>query len=736
VLKRRALGLVYVLLLFGVLSVFLCALFFRVHQSLAVVHFDLPTLQARRLCSLGLQTGLLLMRDEVDFYKPGWQVISTSLGPGFEASQLGGTFQLDFRDASDFSSPTPYPATGSYRTMQCSARVGSRVARGAVTVKLGCPLLDYLFLSQGGGLLGFGYNASVTTQGPIFVNSDPSRPHSGDLWLLHDSQAYDSLNGHWSTASTNLNISGILQAYGDVYLKGSNEDPRWDVENPGQPRYFKDALTLEGEFPAGTRYQQVDFAAKDAPIAGQVLFSQDSRVQSQAVMNLKVPNAASIFAKIRAHSGESNVVTVDLNGVGEDGVLLEFLNGKAYLSRAERRTVGRCYDRSFLLDASTTNLFSLGTDITQMRREVAWDDPDYADEAVYALPPELRTGSLGFDPAGTADYFEVKRLVRGASLHDPIDLNRSSWTALYLTTSDVGVAYADAPVAGDGGPPVYVRGVVSGKVVVYYDDLTDHDDRLGMFTLCQHEDAGDRAAAAYPIDVDGDATRPGVPGGVHYADARLKTSPDQSGGLSDDLLVLVCRGIFNGVGDSGTHKAAIYPHPGGARLDYRAYLENLDRAVSQKYSGRPDDDEYRLNRLPTVDLGNEVLCPFSGAVVATQIWGEWGRLSADARLAKSVFTRHYYRLDSVPFIWSIFAGQAPAWSNPSARAIFPRNMRAAETTSGCIQRLRGALQSTTNRFSFVGDGQYDYRLRDLDSQVVDKEMKLPLSVEVATWQNQ
>ncbi|MBI3929846.1 MAG: hypothetical protein HY319_30185 [Armatimonadetes bacterium] len=745
---RRGIALVYALLIGLVLVAFLSALLVRVTQSLRFASYDLDLIRARKLADAGARVTVALMRDhDVDWYADSLPIRSTELGPAFTEEELGGgTFEVRIHDGIPGD---PAPPPGTYRTVESLGRCRGRSARTVTIVKVTSPLLNYLFTSHGDMILGNQWPNPANSRvlhGPVFARSNPDTGQAGNVQFVHAMQILqpgDVYEFYTGTSS----FRGEIEAAGGVFVRNL-------ASPPGITAFTQPELPLQedAELPAAQFFSHQDFTPRryvPSPTWGGVTLETGTSIDSEVEADLSMPSMGELLKSLRDRPGKVEV-NVDRP------VLLEFAGSSAYLSELATRPVGDVYDRGVYRGQSADVLphaatYGAGAN-EQLLREIAWDDPSFPQKN---LPPDLRDlvgsgrlpgqdgsvdddldgdGSTDQDTDGDGipegDYFPLIRYVRGPTLRT-ISLSRSDWTVIYLRTS----TFAATPTGEQAGPPVLMRGDVTGKAVVVYDVADDSMDpscnRLHLFVLAQHEHRTDSAVRLAPRGA------PGIPGGIRYGDRRLKTSAEDASATSEDGLVVVCRGSIDSVGQSGFWTHLVHDAAGNP-VDYQAQLTSDEAAISSYYSGTPTDPDYLLTDVVT-DVTHQVPKAMAyGMYIANQICSG-ARMDATGRLVvgSDPFQTPPLRAPLYPpnpwLRWAQFPPDSDPVGTGTEVAALPDLHRCAHSLPANIFHVKGSMHALGARLDLgsLGLGPerswYDYRFREIEADEI-KEMGLPLTV--------
>ena len=375
---------------------------------------------------------------------------------------------------------------------------------------------------------------------------------------------------------------------------------------------------------------------------------------------------------------------------------------------------------------------------TDVRNEVIWDDPAFRNADPSGWP---NTSSF---PAGVVvDAFDITHVARGR-LISSFSLQNDDWTIVRLLTNSIDVEGArhTSTVAPDGtvgsptvdpgshGPPVYVRGIVDGKVVLVYDvaDGRDKSERsdLHIGILGQHE-----------LDTDPPLGAGKIPGGLLYSNRQVKTSEDDIGreGFTDDMAVIVCGGSVGPVGDSGYAFRRVRRKSDNTVQNLRQIYDQRDQQMIAAYStGDDDDDNFKIVSWMYHQLKDHVKVPFYGLAIAGQTGRhhprydvENGRLFPAIHKAPDLldnFPAAYYEAENE--FADRPAGHAATDENPLGT--FMRWTRGAE---GGAVRLFGSFHGLSGNPGLKGEQTFDYRLQELKAKDIYLGMGLPVTTILA-----
>lgn len=624
-LRRRGIALVYVLWMTVILSALTVAVLIRFLPSIRAQSYNEGTVRSRLIADSGAELALVLMRDDsLDWYRKGglpYPVTSQALG--LTEDDLGGRFELRFEQVGQL-----YPNNASYLTVLSTGYSGRASAHTAVTVKLTSPLTNYVYFSNGSyNIEGWG-NPSLA--GPLFVNANGD---AGNISMWHDIRYWNSQTNREEHSGGHIRLASQFKATGQIYLRNSDY----------RAQYSADPKNMDGTTTPGNVVH--DDISGVVP-KGKVELVTALNAQANIPLNVDMPEMPDVLQKIREMEGK---VPVDVSDY-PDGVLAEFSDGKLFLSKAERRSVGKVFDKDvWMVDGpsmvSTQALHSkvdTNTADRMVRTDVAFDDPDFPNAPYPAGMTDDIDGDGTVETEG--DYFEVNRVVRG----DPIatiDLSRDDWKTVYLTTSRTD--YQD----GQGhatAPPIYVRGNVKGKLSMVYDvtddSLDPNFDKLHTIVLDEHEDPLDSPGRTLPGD------GPGVPGGIRYDDPNIKASAEDTAS-SPDALVLVSRGTMGASGTATNFKDRVHDADGKV-VNYAQRLKNLDQQYVNAYAGKYSPVDLRL------DSYNQTIAPMSGVFISNKFHYRANRLGADGKQYGAEWSRKVNSIWST-MTWSQFPVPPP-----------------------------------------------------------------------------
>lgn len=699
---KKGFGLAYVLVILATVSTLLASAYLRHSQTImAMKASGRDQVQARFLAESGLQMAVILLRDEDhDWYKDFAQPV-TSADLGIDESNLGGRFELTFH-----SIPSAYSGQGDFITVRSRGLVGRNSASSMATVKITCALTNYLFSSRGDfAMVG---NLTPDNSGPILVSSNGDQ---GNFTFWHDRLNLKPLFAGTNHEFGSLKFQGSIQATGSIAVSNVNETgpvgPPLELNGPLSPM-----VMTHSDIPGVTEQGSLEFL-------DQVEFD------AQATLNAGIPSIDEVFTEAALAPG---LHTIDISSY-PTGVLAEFQpDGSLIISEAVLSPVGRVYDKD-IYQEYTAQLAAvylahnpLQADPDQMlRREVAWDDPDFNN---HPYPPDLISDIDGDGVVETeGDSYLLHNLERGTTLRT-FQLDRSSFTTVRFLT-----ARTDYPTpTGPKGPPLFLRGIVRGRAAIFYDvaDPAQSRDRLQTIVLNQH-------------DWQNPSTT-GIPGGLRYLDPTIRMKADGAASSADRLIV-VCGGQMTAAGNSTYLKRRIRDLT-DQPFDFQQRLFDLDQIYTDRFAGGPwPADEFVI--CPSVNVSQVSL---QGSFVANQLDLELGRLTADGVLAPDtrVDDRRYPSPNTLllwdqfpnPVISDLPTAPVPAWADPQEAAVFGIRFRNTATSGIPQEKLRGSYASLGAPFSGrQGSRYYDYSLRDLDRQTL-QEAGLPISTVLCTWQRE
>ncbi|MEW6281689.1 MAG: hypothetical protein AB1758_23980, partial [Candidatus Eremiobacterota bacterium] len=560
---RRGVALGFVLAIILAMSAFTTAVVYRFRQSAALTAHGTSLVQARLLADSGAETAVILMRDhDLEWFRD-LPVPVTSERLGFDPVTLGGRFELRFEQI-----PEVTQGQGTFLTILSTGTSGGATARTAVTVKLTSPLTNYIFFSNGNyTIAGWG---DPTISGPMFVNA---RGDQGQVRMWHDNRYWDPLYNVERHFGGKIQLASQIKATGKVFLRNA------DYKN----QYSLQPMSFDGTTPAQKLVlNDIDLA----PSKGSLTLTSELSAQAEIPLNTQAPTIDQVLQGVR---GNPRSTLVDVSSY-PDGVLAEFIDGQLVVSEVDTREVGRVFDkdlyqghRSSLINEMLLQHKSTdpGAMDAMLRADTLYDDPDFPNAA---YPPGLQSDLSGDGQVETqGDYFPVNRVVRGP-LIARIPLSRSRLKSVRLVTGRTDYPSASGvPTA----PPVYVRGIVEGKVSLSYDVTSDtldpRYDRLHMVVLNDHEMPTDSPSTAIS------SSGPGVPGGLRYADPKVGLTPADPDASSQDLAVLISRGSLSGAGATTSYKESVHPDSGAA-INYSKVLNDLDKSYRDFYRSKGFSD--------------------------------------------------------------------------------------------------------------------------------------------------
>lgn len=703
--RKKAFALAYTLLVSAVIMLFAAALFTRVTETLRLSGTDVNSVHAAALADTGAELAYSLLRDyDPQYFKTQNPLKSVNLGPDFAPSVIGGTFEVTVDD-SDYTSTGLYPDNGTFYTVVSTGKVGNHVARSEMTLKMTNPLLNYLFLAPRNLYLGDG----LTVAGPIVVNADPASGEPGDLVLSHASEYYNNIIHNYQMDQGDLKLDIQARASGDI-----------KIQNWCDHGYTQGPVMLNGRYsPQTLENQDFNILCPWGSWNSHVEFTDEVALEAHAKFTTKIPTFDKLLKSYRAGAGPA---ALDIS-TQAGGVLVEFTEGQVFVSEAKTRLMGRVYDKAIaedeapdpLIDDYYVPYFGITAAAAQAKvdAELAWDDP--------AFPNDNYPADLG---PGTGDYVEIYRIERGALLQS-YTLSDANWTTLYLTTSRTDYLTADGK---QQGPPVFVRGMVNGKVMVVYDVTSDsldtNADKLHMMILGAHEMPAD--SPAYKLPTGG---APGVNGGVVYADRNIKADPDQTT-FTNDRCMLMCRGTITGAGDSGMHRGRVHDAAGNP-FDYQGQLNSLDKTYSQFYTGTNNDPDFVCTQTWNGYWGDGPKCPFYGiAVAAHSENGRW-RIRSDGQVVDDESADYPGNIVH----WDDLGVTAPPNGDPDSEpAFFEWAMRRVRVPQGYYGGVKGSFHSIQTSYDVAGDAHYDYSWQALKESEIRAEMFLPIQPIISSFQ--
>lgn len=690
-------ALAYVLVLLLAMSGFLAAAMVRYQQTSRFMSFGADSVRARMLADSGAKLAIILMRDKnVAWYQDGFPSPVTSESMGYSEGDLGGKFTLEFDSLAGVNE-----SPGTYVTVLATGYSGNQTAKTAATVKLSTPITNYVFFSNGNyNIAGWG---DPVIRGPVFVNSNGDR---GNVTMWHDNRYWDSINHRERHVGRTITLDAQIRAVGSISMRNPDYLRNWS----------EDPMLFDGTNGAGNL---VHDDLMGASALGRLNLEGDFVTEPNVPVNVSVPEVDDVMETFNARS---DVNVLDISNSSK-GVLAEFIDGELIVSEVVMKDVGHIYDKDLYAQngasiVNSTMSYYESSDraaIEQLvREEVVFDDPELPNRA---YPPDLVTDLDGDGaPETEGDAIPVQRITRGNEI-GRFPLANDSFTSVRLTTSRF-----DHPGMDPGGnaPPVFVRGIVDGKVALAYDvadeGLAANADKLNMVLLTEHE---------HPDDSDMDiATGPGVPGGLRYADNNIPTSPDADiASATDDQAMLLSRGVFSQGGTTGHNKKIVRDENGNA-IDYRQQLNDLVDSYKTFYSGLGyQDADWRTG------AGGGAETVAHGVFVA----GESGNNTLRVTTTGLVDSPGHRFPGGVQ--WRNLPGPYPSSAISSRNALFLGNMRGSAINHGTRVELKGALSSLNKKLTLSGgESEYDYRLQQADADVIANEMGLPVSAIVCTWQ--
>lgn len=702
---RRGFGLAYTLAMIAVIVVFLTAFLVRGIQTLRFAQFDQQLVRARHLADSGVRLALVWMRDrDPNFYQSfDPHDLRSDRDLGLDAASLGGTFKLSVYEENELPSDlVPPEPNGTYRAVVCEATAGRRTARSAALVKVSSPDLSFLLAAQDDLTLGYSFKGMRTLSGPMVSNT-------GNVQLMH---AIHQLEGAVVTGDE-VNVSGTLRAARDIFVQNVDMFNLPLILPPRQ---------LNGTYPPAPPYVHNDLPAGPMPPNAHLVFPEPLVASPQSFMMSRLPDRTKLLGSLASFSSR---VEVDVSAMGPE-VLVEFMNGQCYLSQTATRPLGRFHDQDLFQGV-------MGSD-PALATDLAYDDPEFPNDA-------------------TGDYFEVKKVIRGALLQT-IPLSASGWTVIYLKTTRTDYLTQNGRPSG---PVLLVRGKVRGKVVLVYDcdESLDPDvNRLALGILGDHEAYGQDGPTLPGVGP------PGVPGGLLLEDRNIKLTPDGTGS-SPDYAMVVCRGIVETVGLPAYYFTRVWR--GGTAVDLNAEIEGLAAPHLAAYGQPVDDQLFQADFLPgdlfrtskwARDMGaNSVRSALFGVVVAcgNGVYVLGGLNSSDRvlRLTAEGNILLGERLGNGTARIFPLAGGHPLWGEvlarfgtppPPGRAAsdrvgeLPLRMRNARDTNWADFNLVGGFHGTEWQPNLRGNARYDYRFLELPADVVSQQMGLPVSIIPMSWQ--
>lgn len=749
--RSRGVALIYTLMITTVLVAFLVAVLVRVTQTLRFTAYDEDFVRARHLADSGARYTILMMRDvKSDFYAGKLPLESTRLGPVFSAENLGGTFEVRVLETSELGA-NPFPPAGTYRTIVSVGKVRGRTATTVATVKVTSPLVNYLALSRGDFWIGVELQQVHRIEGPILTLPNPGANQRGDVRIWHMMQYFDVTPNRFATAPGDIEIAAEIKAAGRIYVQNLNDDPMWTATQGSRERYppLPGPRNLDGpyspsQFPQGN----IGFDTPDITFIapedwrGKVTLLDDLNAQPNHEFGAKVPEMSDILKKYREKPG---VKIIDVSN-HPGGVLVEFHGGKMSVSTAQKKFVGRLWDAYLLETHEGQFINELGWQFgggnrnelrKRLHREVAWNDPLFPDA-------EYPDGYIDWNGDGNpdgrrethGDYFDVHRLERGTTF-ETVNLSRGDWTVVRFVTSRTDYPSADG--GATTGPPLYLRGLIQGKVTVVYDVTDDNLDptyaKTPMLVLGEHE-AGDDSPGNKLAGV------PGVPGGLVYADRKYKERAESEGALSRDALVLVSRSAIYGTGQPGFYLKGLRRGAGfTTRYDYSRVLHDRDVNFSEKYGSGSADPDFLVATEATSSFVNLVRTPFYGVAVMNSSLPLL-RLSGTGELVLD-WPAVTHPNSGTPLKWRDLEaayGLDPAWRTPPGApdetAAFPLRFRNARSTDGSRWRLTGSFHGVGGAPYLNGISRFDYKFQALEAREIEDGIGLPLSIMVVGWQRQ
>lgn len=713
---RRGFGLAFVLVVVAVVTTLVAAAATRFFMTTRTLRIGPHQSVARMMADSGLDLAIVLMRDQAhDWYSSYTQPVTNGdLG----MTDLGGDFELSFHSLPSLSS-----GAGTFITIRCRGRAAGKEAISLATVKVTSLISNYLFFSNGDfRLMG---NGTPANSGPILVNGNGDE---GNFRIWHDRLNVTELTNRNRHDFGEVTLSGSVRANGRVFLRN-----RVVVGAP-----TLDSLQFNGNVPPG-RIVHEDLPGTTA--RGSLVLPREVEVEADSPLRAAVPRIDSVM---RTAASQSGVTQINVGGF-RDGVLAEFVDGKLILSEARRVTVGRVYDKDVYL-GETSTLISATSDHygnpdrnamhELLKREVVWDDPDFPD-APY--PPDL-VDDLNSDGLNetSGDYFELQEIVRGPAIpRGNITLDPSRYSFVQLVTDRTNYPGEFGPQA----PPVYVRGIVDGRINLSYTvsdpSLDPTYDRLNVMILSQHEDpdvAADRRITT--------GTAPGVPGGLRFADPTQRPDPSSSVAGSEDMLILSSRGSLTASGPTGFFKTRVratadtpgsVPRSPTGVFDQSRRLVDLDNLYSSSFGSGPwAADEFR-----TQDTGqNRPSAHLQGMFVAARVDFPDGRLTSDGGISgPALGNRRNPRYD-VFSNWTDYPSPWPTGVTASDAPVFGTRFRNTRTANTANDFLKGTYASLAEPLgAWKGERYYDYSWQDMTASDLTAA-GVPLTVVLCTYQRQ
>ncbi|MGE0491254.1 MAG: hypothetical protein AB7S38_18745 [Vulcanimicrobiota bacterium] len=749
-MTRKGIALVYVLMICAVLTAFLGALFVRVSQSLQMATFNQDHVRASHVSQLGLDLAFVLMRDvNAEWFKSLPSSVENTdpyFNDEFTDETIGGHFTLQFKDPDEVPGANlALPNEGTYKILVSTGRAGRSTVRSFAYVKVTNPIVNFLMVSQNVKI-----GPEVDVDGPMFINGDARVMHAG-----RNPGTPVGISGYWGG---DLSLAGEIHATGDIYIR--------NFDSAVTPLIAP--VTLEGEYPAKT-FQHLDM---DPPVGipGQIHIQAGFCADPQADFAVHSPTMRELLTNYQLEA--THMTHSDTVEVPAEGLLLEFDGGKAVCTPVKTREVGKLFDRGAVLDAYGVghtgpypydgNLMTYmaedeypGNGLNHLLDEVAWDDPQFANET-YPVALQSGTfsgpsGSITFPTATEGDAFPVYRIVRD---NDPlasqtVTINTSGdgddWHFIILhpktgyqhdmlnyDPDDPGL-----PSPMKAFPPVYVRGILDGRVVLIYDvpnslwdPLTDELPAaeaawngypgLHLYVLAQHEMSDDSPS--------NHLSRP-IPGGIHYANKQIKSSPGPDPAtFTNDGLIMVSRGTLGAFGTHGHFFSHLYR--GETLYNYRKALWEADADMVTRYGGGTWDQDFRIVGSTNTWFNQQAVATIYGVGVSNWTLNNFFRPHyADPSATQLVAKTHPQFAHTWDDVWrwnALNLSSTPPGVNTTKCPLVASIMRRARIDEAWKWRVRGSLHSLNTEVGLAGELDFDYSFQELTDDQIKEQLHLPL----------
>lgn len=709
-MKTRGFALVYVLAITVILLLVVEAMLVSAHGTLRATVRDWELLRARRTSELAADLAFVLFRDRssqwYDEHKNRKWTNEDFDNPALSVANLRSRFWIEVVEGSQvISKEKVFPNAGTYKLIKATSEAGGRRAETTLTVKFTNPSINNMVVSEG-------YyrqkGSDEALDGPVLVTSDPDRALPGDFQFVTFHKAQNSENDkEW-----HVRFGGEIRAQGDVFIQNTKSTDKGSVN-------FGEELVIKAVLPP--KHYSVGKENK----RGYVDITRESPIDVEEIAT-GVPGIRDILAQYRDPAGQgSRFIHVDVPT--PDGVMVEFANNLAYVHTVQWDTVGKCFDRSLVADDADKGeghyLRPQGRDVMYAEakwRDLAFDSADIPADLKQRMPDELK------DDRG--DYFDVKRACRKNRVGAAIPLHADEWTIIYLTaskttcykTEDKGPTKLECDRMT--APPVFVRGVVSGKVAVIYDQQEEDEDdsfetetyynRFHMYILSEHEDRAHDPGPALDIK---------IPGGIHYFNRSMALNPADKG-TSKDQVLLICRGSIRGSGLAGRSLSYVYRN--NDRINYQKRLDVLDDEFADAYK----DATYRLvnKAKPEADYP---ITHLDGVGIAYRTQWAQNRVTAGGKIVVEADDDHRWWCNDPTKMndWKkTFGGSFPEPIKDNRSPVLPGFMRHAAAPYGSAFRVYGGLNSVGMQADLLGDIHFDYRWRNNTETEIRDEIRVPV----------